>query len=378
MDAGSTWHLMQDGVAFVEFNHQGGPRGGRELVVPNWWMGMASRAALGGRLTFTSMLSLDAATIGKSGYRQLFQVGEAVEERPLIDRQHPHDFVMQLAAVWRRPLDRGGFTLAAAAAGEPALGPIAFMHRASAVDNPTAPLGHHTLDSTHIAFGVITAAVDRGPWIVEGSVFNGREPDEHRWDFDFGPLDSYSGRVWYRPTSTSNLNVQVSAGRLVDPEELEPGIVTRTTASAGWTWAAVGATVSVSAGFGRNDAHGVARHAFFLEGLRWDGRRILYGRFEAVQTETALLASGVDEQEDHQGESPLKAPVFALTFGVVRDVLAKAGFEGGVGADLTYYFEPELLRPEYGDHPFGARVFFRLRLPAGSMGRMTDTWMTRP
>ena len=90
---------------------------------------------------------------------------------------------MQLAAVWRMPLGDGlALTLAGAPVGEPALGPVAFMHRASAAENPTAPLGHHTFDSTHIALGVVTAAVDRGPWVVEASVFNGREPDENRWD----------------------------------------------------------------------------------------------------------------------------------------------------------------------------------------------------
>ena len=105
----------------------------------------------------------------------------------------------------------------------------------------------------------------------------------------------------------------------------------------------------------------------------------MYARVEAIQTETALLVGVEEKGEDGHAESAdLKKPLFAMTFGVVREVLAKAGFEGGVGADLTYHVEPELLRPAYGDHPFGVRVFFRLRLPAGSMGRMNDTWMTRP
>src|SRR5438046_4072731 len=152
------WQLMQDGVVFAEFNHQGGPRGGNEFVAPNWWMGMASRGTSHGQFTFTSMLSLDPATAGKSGYRDIFQAGEALDGRPLIDRQHPHDFFMQLAAVWRLPLTSAtGLTLVGAPAGEPALGPVAFMHRAAALDNPTAPLSHHTFDSTHVSFGVITA-----------------------------------------------------------------------------------------------------------------------------------------------------------------------------------------------------------------------------
>ena len=81
------WQLMQDGIVFVELNHQGGPRGGKELVVPNWWMGMATRDTSRGQLTFTGMLSLDPATVGKAGYREIFQAGEALNGRPLIDRQ---------------------------------------------------------------------------------------------------------------------------------------------------------------------------------------------------------------------------------------------------------------------------------------------------
>ena len=141
---------MQDGVVFANFNHQGGPRGGSEFVVPNWWMGMAGRDTGRGRVTLTGMLSLDPATVGKDGYREIFQAGEALDGQPLIDRQHPHDFFMQLAAIWRIPITSStGLTFAGGPVGEPALGPVAFMHRPSAVDNPTAPLGHHTFDSTH-------------------------------------------------------------------------------------------------------------------------------------------------------------------------------------------------------------------------------------
>jgi hypothetical protein len=185
------------------------------------------------------MFSLEAATVGKDGYRELFQTGEAVDGRPLIDNQHPHDLFMQLAVVWRIPISSStGFTLAGAPVGEAALGPVAYMHRASAADNPTAPLSHHTFDSTHVSFGVATAAVDHGRFLFEGSVFNGREPDENRWDFDFGRLDSYSGRVWYR---------------------------------------------------GRNDTDYGARSAVFIEGARQADRNTMYGRLQVPQVETALL-----------------------------------------------------------------------------------------
>src|SRR4029077_17080545 len=153
---------------------------------------------------------------------EIFQAGEAIDGQPLIDRQHPHDLFMQLGAIWRMHTpDATGRRVPGGPAADPALGPAAFMHRASAADNPAAPLGHHTLDSTHIAFGVVTAAVDHGPWVVEGSLFNGREPDENRWDIEFGRLDSFSGRLWYRPND--EWEFQASSGRLKEPEQLDPG-----------------------------------------------------------------------------------------------------------------------------------------------------------
>ena len=204
------WRLMQDGVVFGLFNHQGGPRGGDEFVVPNWWMGVWTRDSGPNQFGLNAMVSLDPATVGKSGYGEIFQVGEALDGKPLIDRQHPHDFFMQLAASWKRSIgDRTFLTIAGGPSGEPTLGPVAFIHRASAAGLVMAPLGHHTFDSTHVSFGVVTAALERGRWVFEGSVFNGREPDDERWDFDFGALDSFAGRVWFRPSEAWEVSVQM-------------------------------------------------------------------------------------------------------------------------------------------------------------------------
>jgi hypothetical protein len=368
------WQFMHDGIVIAEFNHQGRPRGGDEFVAPNWWMGMATRKTSRGQLTFTGMLSLDPATVGKDGYREIFQAGEALNGRPLIDRQHPHDLFMQLAAVWRIPVTpTTGFTLAGGPVGEPALGPVAFMHRASAADNPTAPLGHHTFDSSHIAFGVVTAAIDHGPWVVEGSVFNGREPDENRWDFDFGRLDSFSGRVWYRPNGEWEL--QASSGRLESPEELEPGNIVRSTASASWTKKDGAGMSSITAAYGRNDTDHGARNAFFVEGSRRANLNTVYGRFEALQVETALLQMDVAPQG---AAADVKDPVFAFTIGGVRDLPRMRGFEAGFGADVSFYGVPDALRSLYSSHPVSFHVFFRLRPPAGSMGRMWNMRMSQP
>jgi hypothetical protein len=365
--AGSRWQLMQDYIVFAELNHQGGRRGGDEFVVPNWWMGMATRNTPRGAVTFTGMFSLDAVTVGKDGYRELFQTGEALNGRPFVDRQHPHDAFMQLAVVWHVPLNGSSvLTLAAAPVGEPALGPVAFMHRASAGDNPVAPLGHHLFDSTHISFGVITAAVSRSRWTVEGSLFNGREPDDRRWDFDFGRLDSVSAQVWFKPTA--EWAWQLSTARLRNPEELEPGDIERSTASVAWTRTSGADVTAVTIAYGRNDsAHG-DRNGVLVESLRRRGLSTVYARLEALQVETAALQ--VDRAE--------RDPTFAFTLGGVRDVLTATPFEGGVGADVTLYRPPEGLRSTYGSNPLSFHLFFRLRPRLGGMGRMWNMRMSQP
>jgi len=353
MAAAGGWRVMQDGNVFVMFNHQGGARGGRDGAAPNWWMLMATRKTARGTFALRSMLSLDPATVGDDGYRELFQGGESYRGQPIVDRQHPHDLFMQLSASWSQALTPSTtLTLTGAPVGSPALGPVAFMHRPSASDNPMAPLTHHLFDSTHISFGVATAAVEHGPWTVEASVFNGREPDEHRWDFDFGRMDSVSGRLWFKPNAEWAL--QVSTGHLVAPEALEPGNIERTTASASWTRAAGGGIFAVAGGYGRNDtANGEARSGAFVEGTRRAGANTIYGRLEVTQLDHAIA----------------DVTAAAFTVGGVRDILSRHGLQGGLGAAVTFYATPATLDASYGSHPVSFQVFFRLR-PAERMVNM--------
>jgi hypothetical protein len=381
----SSWMLMQDGVAFLTFNRQGGPRGAKdsgELVSQNWWMGMVQRPAGVGTLQFNLMLSLDPATQGNDGYREIFQAGEALDGLPLIDRQHPHDFLMQAAIVWRAPLPRDyRLTLAGAPVGEPALGPVAFMHRSSAYENPTAPLGHHTFDSTHIAMGVLTGGLARGPFEVESSLFRGREPDDQRWDLmDPGPLDSWSVRGWYRPSDA--LAFQLSHGFLTGPEELEEGNVRRTTISGTWKGQRGQDWTSATVAYGRNDKRDRAFNAFLAEGTHVFGRNTAYGRLEILQVETDLLrfgAHGPDTGDGHAHDlaEPGRAdPVTAVTLGGVRRLRDWRGWDLGIGADVTFYGVPDILKPSHGERPVSFHVFFRLRPPA-PMGRMFDMVMTK-
>lgn len=375
--AASPWHLMQDGVGFLTFNRQGGPRGDTEVVSQNWWMGMASRPAAGGQLSLSLMVSLDPLTQPGSGYGLLFQTGETWDGQPIVDRQHPHDVLMQAAAVWRRPIGSGlNLTLAGAPAGEPTLGPVAFMHRRSAAETLAAPLGHHTLDSTHIAHGVVAAGLDRGPWTIEGSIFRGKEPDENRWDLiDFGPLDSWAVRGWYRPSPAWQF--QASHGFLNEPEALEHVDVRRTTLSGSWLRESTRSWTAVTAAFGHNDkSEGPGNSALLGEATHHAGRTSVFGRWESTQVETDVLLTG--GHGDHHGESAAIAPawVTAITAGVARDLRTWKGFELAAGADVTAYRVPEVLRAAYGDAPVSLKVFLRLRPPA-PMGRMWEQVMTK-
>jgi hypothetical protein len=370
----NAWMFMQDGVVWGLVNHQGSARGGDEVRVPNWWMGMATRKTGRSQWTLTSMFSLDPATVGEGGYREIFQSGEAIDGQPLIDRQHPHDFFMQLAAVWRIGLTgRTGLTLAGGPVAEPALGPVAFMHRASAAENPMAPLCHHTFDSTHIAFGAVTAAVDHGPFVLEGSVFNGREPDQHRWDVEFGKLDSASARLWYKPSPAWEF--QVSTGHLKDPEELEPGNIERTTASASWMRQGAASMTALTVAYGVNQTDHGTRHAMLAEMTSRKGASAGFGRLELLQPEIDVLLR--TSHPDHGEPGNERPALAAFTAGSVRDVMNWRGFEGALGAALTLYAVPDVLRSSYGSHPVSFQLFFRMRPPA-PMGRMWNMRMSQP
>jgi hypothetical protein len=376
------WHVMQDGVVFVTVNHQGGSRGGDEVAVQNWWMGMARRAVRRGSLDVKVMFSLEPATIDNDGYREIFQSGETLNTFPLIDRQHPHDFLMQAAVVWRTPIGRGySLTVAGAPVGEPALGPVPFMHRSSAYENPTAPLGHHTFDSTHLASGVITAGIDRGPWQAEGSVFHGAEPDEQRWDLmDPGPLDSWSVRGWYH---LAGWTFQASHGFLENPEASEDGDVRRTTASASWQRRRAdrrGWTAATFA-YGRNNELGGDFTALLAEATHNAGANTIYTRLESLHVETDLLRFGVHGftgggRKRHVPESGQGRDVLTmLTIGAARTIARPWGMDIAIGGDVASYVVPTILKPLYGAGPVSFHIFARVRPPA-PMGRMIDMTMT--
>jgi hypothetical protein len=346
------WSLMAHYNAFLGYDHQSGPRGDDQFNSINWLMLMATHASADNELTFRTMLSLEPWTTTQRGYPLLFQSGEAYHGRPLVDRQHPHDLFMELAARYRHALsDRGAFSLYVAPAGEPALGPPAFPHRMSAMDNPAAPISHHWLDSSHISFGVLTAGFVREKWQIEGSWFNGREPDEDRWDIEHPKLDSYSGRITWNPTPA--WSAQVSHGYMDSPEELHPREhVHRTTASLMHLTKLSGDThVATTLGWGLNDS-GHRDHAVLLESNYMSGRYSIFGRAEYVEKTGEELDLLPDDR---------KIPVKQFTLGATRELLPPGASQLALGAAVSYSFKPGDLDRVYGDHPIGYWIFLRLR-----------------
>jgi hypothetical protein len=371
--------LMLDGAAFGTFNHQGGLRSKTEFKSQNWFMGMATHALGPGTLAFKGMVSAEVLTQTSRGYAQLFQHGEAYEGLENIDYQHPHDMFMQLAAAWRVSL--GGskaLTVSGGPMGEATLGPAAFMHRQSASENPTAPLAHHTLDSTHIVAGVVALSLDLGAWTVEGSTFHGRESDQNRYDIKPGKLDSWAARVWFRP-SRSWL-AQVSHGYLEEPEELQRGDESRTTASVSWMQGDDVRYLAITAAAGHRElSYDTKLTSLLAEGTWHRVAGSLYTRVEYSQTGTEHLLFPRILHTPHPRE--LADWVGALTVGGVFNVTRRGPLEIGLGGDATFYKVPTRLQISnqttlYGAHPTSFHVFLRIRPRAPSMGHMWNMIMS--
>ena len=357
------WMTMIHGYAFLTANRQGGPSGDREFESQNHLMVTAIKSLWGGKVSLLGTFTLEPATIPPRGSAELFQRGETYRGTLLIDRQHPHDLFVQLGAAWEKPLGKGAkLRLYLAPWGEPALGPVAFPHRLSASENPTAPLAHHNQDSTHIAADVATVGMTASIFTLEGSVFHGREPDENRWDIEQGRLDSYSGRLTLHPVP--ELWMQVSSGHLEHPEAIEPGNQTRSTASLTYEKTTPGGFFAATAIAGRNQTREGPEWGNTLEWTwKFAQENFLYGRVEEVDRDAYEL---VHKSQRPEGVPPERVSVQAATLGFVRNFALVSEAETGLGADLTFYRFPSRLDSSYGSQPISFHGFLRIRF--GSHG----------
>ena len=347
------WTLMAHGVVSLVYDHQWGPRGDDKAFSSGMLMGMARRPLGDGTLQLKAMLSPDPL-MGPRGYPLLLASGETANGRDrLIDRQHPHDFIMELSASVSQNIGtKNSVFLYAGLPGEPAFGPPAFMHRESIMDSPEAPISHHWLDSTHISFGVVTAGLVFDRVKVEVSRFNGREPDQHRWNIETGPLDSTSVRVSWNPTHT--LALQASWGHFVHPEQLEPGVNQRRWSTSA-LWAkdvAPGWKLATTLAWGRKSSQGHNDDALAAEAsLRHDGWTV-FGRGELVEN-----------RELRNLENGPAYRVGKISLGALRDFTVADHLSLGLGGLFAINFVPDALAPAYGGHhPTGAMGFIRLKL----------------
>jgi hypothetical protein len=378
----AAWQFMVHGRASLQLLHESGNAhrtGGFEntqLSSANWAMLMARHPAGQARLGLRLMLTAEPWTVGHCGFINHLASGEMCQGDTIHDRQHPHDTFMEVAADYDRPL-RGKIRLQlyGGLSGEPALGPVGFPHRSSAALNPMAPITHHWLDSTHVAFGLVTGGVYGGRWKVESTVFNAREPDDHRTNIEFAPLDSISARV--SVMASPRWTAQVSAGLLHAAEQQfapQPRTdVNRATASVayfrrdspGRSWAA---TIAYGVNGGDEVIPGdilfLVTHAALAEGsVTLRDRHSFFGRLEAA---------GKPGEDLHVHEAPARIfTVGKVEGGYVRHFARRHGLDAGIGGVGSANFVPDALASRYGGNvSWGVGAFVVIGTSARSLEGM--------
>lgn len=354
MTVSGGWTLMGHGVLNLVHDRQGGRRGDGKLFPSGMVMGMAQRSLGNGTLQLKAMLSPDPI-MGKRGYPLLLASGETANGRDrLIDRQHPHDFFMELSASASQNIGpKSSVFVYAGLPGEPAFGPPTFMHREAIMASPEAPISHHWLDSTHISFGVVTAGLVLDRIKVEASRFNGREPDQRRWNIETGRLDSTAARISWVPIP--ELALQGSWGHFKEPEQLEPGVdQTRWSASALYAREIQpGLKLAGTLAWGRKILEHHQDDAISIEASLKKGMWTGFARAEL--TENRELADAAEHGPAYR--------VGKVSAGAVRDFRIAKHLQLGAGGLLSVNFVPDGLANQYGGgNPLGAMTFVRLKV----------------
>jgi hypothetical protein len=413
------WRLMLHANAFAANTQQqaasqrGVPERNRDAFFStNWIMPMAQRELGRGQLTVRTMLSFEPATIGRKNYPELFQQGETANGNPIVDGQHPHDFFMEVAALYDLPLSRNTLlSFYAAPVGDPAIGPTAYPHRQSASEDPIAALGHHQEDSTHIAFNVLTGGFTYRWARVELSGFHGAEPTEARWHFEPSPnghaIDSVATRLTVSPTA--DWTGQYSIAHIRAPEALYPSEdQQRQTASVmyhhtfhpkplpaakpmqmpGMNMDMAGMDMNPPAptptthrlppmpmvpnpatdfsttflwGRTKSLTGNGKENSYLAEALlRFAHTNYAWTRLENAGRSNELLLSPGSPLPPNFVESPL-GHVAGYTFGYNHDIHLGAYVIAAPGAQFTVYRTPQPLRSIYGDTPTGEVMFVRFR-----------------
>jgi len=187
---------------------------------------------------------------------------------------------------------------------------------------------------------------------VEGSAFNGREPNEERWSIQLNPLDSWSVRGSIAPSR--NWTTQYSYGLLLHPEAAEPGDERRQTASIEYNRPFAGGDWASSVVWGRKlkiPSNTILNSYLFESTVNFRERNYAFTRLELVDKDELF-----PEAPTHPAYR-----IGAYTFGGVRDLVHRPSWQLGLGADVTFYSKPAVLDSSYGSNPVSFQIFLRLR-----------------
>lgn len=369
------WTIGFHGSVFIQYDDQSTKRGDTQLGVIDWEMAMATRRIGNGQLELRAMTSLEPFVLGGDGYPELLQTGGTYRHSFLHDRQHPHDALMEMAVAYTHDLAHvATASFYAGAVGEPALGPVAYMHRPSAENDPFAPLGHHWQDASHQSFGVVTLGVNTRTLKLEGSVFNPREPDENHLIVDYrgAKLDSYSGRLSW--AATSHLVASTWWAYLNSHDRLDPdtrmhrygaSIITETRGPGGGAWSNTfvwGMNLHHHGAASHELAHGTPgasphHHASSLlveSNLSLGTKTNVFARLERVMKngeELGFLGGDLTELYD----------VRSVSAGVTRRIAAVGPTAVSLGARGSVNLVPEVLLATYGTRtPAGFSVYAKV------------------
>lgn len=367
MTTKGSWRLMLHANIFAADQQQSSSRGGDKFFSTNWLMPMAQRRLGHGIFTVRTMLSLEPATITGRQYPLLFQQGETAYGNPIADGQHPHNFFMEMAALYDLKLEEHALlSLYFAPVGDPAIGPIAYPHRASAFEDPVGTLGHHQEDSTHISDDVVTLGLTYRMVRMEGSGFHGREPNENRWTIEQGNIDSWSTRLTVQPGK--DWSGQYSYARIKSPETLFPTEnQERMTASILYNRALRAGNWASTLLWGRTrslEDNSIFNSCLFESTVRFHDRNYAWTRIENAERSNELIV-GENPLPPGFVEEPI-GRVQAYTVGYDHDFYVIPHIASAIGGQFTTYGVPDLLRPIYGSHPVGVVLFVRLRLVSGA------------
>ena len=397
------WNIMLHGTMFGVYTDQTGPRGHDKTFGAGFVMPMATRKLGAGTLTLRGMFSPEPLLVTKGRYPLLFQEGETYKNIPILSGQHPHDFIGELAASYQMKFgERTSITFYGGPRGDPAIGPVPYIHRISASENPIATLGHHFQDSTHIATNVLTMALAHGPATLEVSGFHGREPDERRWNLEKGAIDSFATRLTITPTA--RWAGQVSVARINNRENTHPLRDSfRQSASLTYVhpfnnghWASsliwgrnhdleftqppttpeflasllAGVGAAKPKDNGRREhivliptrVRGQIYNSYLAEStVFFRNRHWVYGRVETADKDSLLLFE--EEKFVRLVEEQRYTRVRAYTMGYARELKPPAAWlRPAIGVQLMLYDTPANLADVYGAHPKGVQVFLRVRL----------------